>query len=205
VDPTSINSERVRSDTLSQMSFFEPLPPPPEPSERRWSPPAWDRPSDGTLPATLAVNEVLGREEDAVWSIPSLDVFPNGFRINVVLLLNPHKQQEIQARIHRGPMGMMRVGVRFADGRSGGHDLNRGPHGVPKDDEGFPTEPFVGYGGGGGGSGGWHFSAWVYPLPPDGPLEIFVAPPAPASGEFSAVLDGAAVRAAATRATVIWT
>jgi hypothetical protein len=47
--------------------------------------------------------------------------------------------------------------------------------------------------------------AWVYPLPPDGPLEIFVATPSPASGEFSAVLDGVAVRGASTGATVIWT
>lgn len=186
------------------MSFFEPLPPPPEPSECRWSPPAWDRPSDGTLPATMAVDVVLNEGEDAVWSIPSLDVFPNGFRVKVALLLNPHKQQDIRARFYRGPMGMMRVGVRFADGRVGGQGVILGPNGVPKDDEGFPTVPFVGYGGGGGGSGGWLFSAWVYPLPPDGPLEIFVAPPSPASGEFSTVLDGAAVRTAAANARVIW-
>ena len=187
------------------MSFFEPLPPPPEPSERHWSPPAWDRPSEGTLPATLAVNALLNREEDAVWVIPDVDVFPNGFRINVALLLNPHRQQEIQARIHRGPMGMMRIGVRFSDGRVGGQGLNRGPQGIPKDDEGFPTEPFVGFAGGGGGTGGWRFSAWVFPLPPDGPLEIFVALPAPATGEFSAVLDGSAVRGAAEQASIIWT
>jgi hypothetical protein len=68
------------------VSFFEPLPPPPPPSERRWSPPAWDRPSEGTLPATLAIDVVLHEEDDAVWVIPTLDVFPNGFRINVALL-----------------------------------------------------------------------------------------------------------------------
>ena len=157
------------------------------------------------MPATLAVDALLDQGDDAVWVIPTLDVFPNGFRVNVVLLPNPSRQQDIQARIHRGPMGMMRIGVRFADGRVGGHGLNRGPHGVPKDPEGFPAVPFVGFGGGGGGTGGWHFSAWVYPLPPDGPLEIFVAPPSPASGEFSAVVDGSAVRKAAARARVIWT
>lgn len=188
------------------MSFFEPLPPPSPPTERRWSPPAWDRPSEGTLPATLAVDVLLNEGEDAVWVIPTLDVFPNGFRVNVALLLNPHRAQDIQARIHRGPMGMMRIGVRFADGRVGGRGgLSRGPLGISKDDQGVPTEPFVGFGGGGGGTGGWRFSAWVFPLPPDGPLEIFVAPPSPATGEFSAVLEGSAVRAAAERARIIWT
>jgi hypothetical protein len=154
----------------------------------------------------MAVDALLSEEEDAVWVIPTLDVFPNGFRVNVALLLNPHRQQDIQARIHRGPMGMMRVGVRFSDGRVGGRGgIGRGPLGVQKDHEGVPTEPFVGFGGGGGGSGGWRFSAWVFPLPPDGPLEIFVAPPAPATGEFSVVLDGSAVRTAAERARTIWT
>jgi hypothetical protein len=187
------------------VSFFEPLPPPPQPSERRWSPPAWDRPSEGTLPATVAVDALLSQDENAVVAVPHLDVFPNGFRINVVILLNPHRAQDIQARIHRGPMGMLRIGVRFADGRVGGRDVRRGSFDMPKDDQGVPTQPFVGFGGGGGGPGGWRFGAWVYPLPPDGPLEIFVALPPPATGETSTVVDGSAVRAAAERARVFWT
>ncbi len=41
-------------------------------------------------------------------------------------------------------------------------------------------------------------------LPPDGPLEIFVALPPPANGEYSTVVDGSDVHAAAERAKVIW-
>jgi hypothetical protein len=59
--------------------------------------------------------------------------------------------------------------------------------------------------GGGGGMGAFHFGAWVFPLPPDGPLEIFVALPAEGMDEASVTLDGAAVRAAAQLAHVIWT
>jgi hypothetical protein len=159
------------------------------------------------VPATLAVDALLHEDDNAVWWIPTLDVFPNGFRINVALQLNPHRQQELQSRFHR-PMGMMRIGVRFADGRVGGRGGGRafpGAPGIPKDDDVLPTEPIVGFSGGGGGSGGWHFGAWVFPLPPDGPLEIFVAPPPPVTGEFRAEVDGAAVRAAAGEARVIWT
>jgi len=187
------------------VTFFEPLPPPGLPTDRRWSPPAWDRPSEGTLPATLPVDAVLSQTEDAVVAIPHLDVFPNGFRVNVAILMNPSRAHEIQARVHRGPMGMVRVGVRFSDGRVGGRGFGRGIGDIPKDDEGVPTQPYVGFGGGGGGTGGWRFGAWVFPLPPDGPLEIFVALPPPATGEFSTVVEGSAVRAAADRARVIWT
>jgi hypothetical protein len=186
------------------MSFFEPLPPPPEPSQRAWSAPAWDRPSEGTLPATLAVNAVLGQEERAVVAIPTLDVYPNGFQINVQILVNPSHLQEVQALMHRPRLGMVRIGVRFADGRVGGQGPAGGRLDLAKDEEGIPTQPFVGFAGGGGGSGMWRFSAWVFPLPPDGPLEIFVALPEPASSEYSTVLNGSSVRAAAEDARIIW-
>lgn len=191
------------------MSFFEPLPPPPQepaqPPERQWFPPAWDRPSEGTLPATLSLDAVLQQDDGIVVAVPHVDVFPNGFRINLLMLLDPHRSADLRA-LHRGPTMMPRVGVRFADGRVGGRSAMPGMHhNLPKDELGVPTQPYVGFAGGGGGGSGWTLSIWVYPLPPDGPLEIFVALPSPATQESSTVLDGSAVRAAAQRARVIWT
>lgn len=186
------------------MTFFEPLPSSAPPSKRVWAAPAWDRPSEGTIPATLSVDATLHEDDNAVWWIPTLDVFPNGFRINVTLQLNPHRQDELLARIQR-PIGMMRFGVRFSDGRAGGRGRFHGLFELPKDEHGVPTTPIVRHGGGSGGNGIWQFAAWVFPLPPDGPLEIFVAPPPPVTGEFRAVVDGTTVRAAADRARVIWT
>jgi hypothetical protein len=76
---------------------------------------------------------------------------------------------------------------------------------VPKDDQGVPTQPYVGYGGGGGGTGGWRFGAWVFTLPPEEPVEIYVALPEPsATDEMSFMVDGKTVRLAAERARVIW-
>jgi hypothetical protein len=187
------------------MSFFEPLPAPLQPPERRWTPPAWDRPSEGTVPATVAVDALLHQDEGAVVTVPHLDVFPNGFRINLVIFLKPNRVQDIQARIHRGSTSMPRIGVRFADGRIGGRVGMRGRFDMPKDEQGIPTQPFVGSPAGGGGIGGWRFSAWVFPLPPDGPLAIFVALPSPATSELFTVVEGSTVRAAADRARVIWT
>jgi hypothetical protein len=152
----------------------------------------------------LAVNAVLGQEERAVVAIPSLDVYPNGFRVYVQILIDPRHAHEIQAFMHRPRMGMVRIGVRFADGRVGGQGLAHGRNELTKDEQGFPTQPYVGFGGGGGGSGGWRFGAWVFPLPPDGPLEIHVALPEPANSEYSTTISGSDVRAAAEHATVIW-
>lgn len=73
-----------------------------------------------------------------------------------------------------------------------------------KDENGVPTEPFVGPLSGGGGSGGWRWSAWVFPLPSDGLLEIFISIPALGLGEASLTVDGSAVRLAAQQARVIW-
>ena len=191
------------------MNFFEPLPPPPpEPSQREWSPPVWDRPSEGTLSTTLAVNALLGRQENGVISIPSLEVYPSGFLVNVQILFDPRKADEVRQLMMRPRMrmGALRIGVRFADGRTGGQRLARGRLDLAKDEQGIPTQPYVAmHGGGGGGSGGWRFSAWVHPLPPDGPLEIFVALPPEAGGnEYSVTVDGSAVRSAANEAKVIW-
>ncbi len=52
-------------------------------------------------------------------AVSHLDVFPNGFRVNVVMLLNPHREPDIRTRMHQGPRQMVRIGVRFADGRVG--------------------------------------------------------------------------------------
>jgi hypothetical protein len=152
----------------------------------------------------LAVNAVLGQEERSVVAIPSLDVYKNGFQINVQILVNPRHAHEIREFMHRPRIGMVRIGVRFADGRVGGQGLTGGRNGLEKDEEGIPTQPFVGFAGGGGGSGGWRFGAWVFPLPPDGPMEIFVALPDPANSEYSTVVDGSAVRAAAEDAKILW-
>ena len=45
---------------------------------------------------------------------------------------------------------------------------------------------------GGGGSGGFHFGVWVFPLPPDGPVEIFVAVPGADVAEVRTTVDGGA-------------
>lgn len=193
------------------MSFFEPLPPPPPESARRWSPPAWDRPSEGTLPAIVPVGEIVHRNDDVVVEIEHVRAYPNGFTINLVILTNPHLGQGTLRHVMFGGGGrdlrqrFPRIGVRFADGRAAGREASFSGHlDVAKDDRGIPTEPILTMAGGGGGSHGYHFGVWVFPLPPDGPLEVYVSLPGADDPESKVVLDGAVVREAAERARVIW-
>jgi len=196
------------------MSFFEPLPPPPPPgSTPEWSPPSWDRPSEGTLPAIVPVGEVVHRSEGVVVEVEHVRVYPNGFTINLLILTNPRLGRGRSGFALLGGVGgpdmaqrFPRVGVRFADGRTAGREASFPGHlDVAKDDDGIPTEPIVSMSGGGGGSHGYHFSVWVFPLPPEGPLEVYVSLPAVDDGvESKVVLDGAAVRSAAERARIIW-
>lgn len=186
---------------LMPSSFFEPLPPPPK-AERIWEPPVWDRPSEGVLPWVYPVNAVVHRSGDAVIAIDHLSVYPNGFEIHVTALLDPHRRHDVA--LMRDPGGP-RFGVRFANGQTSGRGVT-GIRDIPKDAQGVPTEPFVGGGSGGGGSRhGWRFSVWVYPLPPDGPMEVFLSASVVGMEEGSAILDGSAIRAAAQKAHVIWT
>jgi hypothetical protein len=176
-------------------------------------PPAWDRPTEGTLPAVVPVNEIVHRSGRVVAQLDHLRVYPNGFTINLFVLTNPHLEEQRPGSamlaasrldvVHRWP----RIGVRFADGRTAGREATFPGHlnvNVAKDDRGIPTEPILTMAGGGCSSHGWHCSVWVFPLPPDGPLEVYVAFPAADAPESKVVLDGALVRSAAERARVIW-
>jgi len=156
------------------------------------------------------VNALLHEGEDVAVAIDRLGVYPNGFTVSLVILFNPHTPREASALLHRvgGPPMLLwpRIGVRFADGRTAGRSPGFGAlQQLPKDEHGIPLEPVVRTtSGGGGGSGGWRTSAWVFPLPPEGPLEIFVGLETERLAESSVTLDGSAVRAASAHAKVLW-
>ena len=194
----------------SSSTFFQPLPPERPPSEHAWAPPVWDRPSEGTLPRLLAINAVVHENDDAVVAIESLAVYPNGFVINVNIQANPRKaEQARQIMSQPGARRIPRVGVRFADGRSAGENASDGGplfagRDVEKDSDGFPREVILRMVGGGGGGLGWRFGTWVYPLPPPGPVEVFVSVPQAGLEEGKAVIEGHDIRAAADHARVIW-
>ena len=81
--------------------FFEPAPSQPTPEQRKWSPPLWDRPSEGTIPEVLVVNELVHQDDDGIVMVDTLGVYPNGFTIHVSIHLNPHMAEETRQKFHR--------------------------------------------------------------------------------------------------------
>src|SRR5436853_6330270 len=73
--------------------FFDALPePPPEletSTEQPWSPPLWDRPSEGTLPFVLGVSQLLGRTDNVAVALDHVRAYPNGFQLAIVTITSP--------------------------------------------------------------------------------------------------------------------
>ncbi len=189
------------------MSFFEPLPAAPEPVGPygpTWAPPAWDRPSEAVLPAIVPVNALLGKGEQAALILQSLRVYPTGVALEIIVMRNPRH------RLEHEPIGLMRhdlwprIGVQFADGRRAGERPMFGPMGVPKDEDGYPTEPVLTGRGGGGGGTEYHMNLWLFPLPPVGPFRVFAQWQGIGLAETSVELDGGAIREAAASAVTVW-
>jgi hypothetical protein len=201
-------------------------------TEGSWAPPGWDRPSEGTLPAIVGVCRLFGRTENAALALDHLRVYPNGFQLVATIITSPHLPPELRAGgfasmsmmtargtspgqdkstpppplprllayrgLHMGP----RIGIRFSNGQSAGAQP-RSPFDVPRDEQGFPTQPVI-VGGGGGGDGQFRFEHWVFPLPTPGQLEVFAEWPIAGIDETSIVISGDDVRGAAQHAIVLW-
>jgi hypothetical protein len=190
------------------MSFFEPLPPEAPRAEHTWRPPLWDRPSEGTLPAVVPVNQIVVRTAEVVVEIELVRVYPNGFTVGLMALGDPRSDEGITSTLmgfgggRGGDPGFPRLGVRFADGRTAGREIH--DRAVARDDRGMPTEPLVRMASGGGGSSGMRTEFWIHPLPPPGPVDIIVGLPALDDLEQTVTVDGDRIIDAAQRAQVIW-
>lgn len=217
--------------------FFEPLPEPPpdvvDPqADRDWWPPAWDRPSEGTLPAVLGVSQIFARTQDLALALDHIRVYPNGFQLvtttmssprlphalqmgggNVVRFIAARAAQSGEEKAARpGPAPLpprpgfgagVRLGVEFSNGQRAGA-RPRAPYDVDKDERGFPTTPIIVTGGGGGGGGHFRWEHWVFPLPSPGDLLVFAEWSAVGIEETRIVVSADDVLNAAQRAIVLW-
>jgi hypothetical protein len=221
---------------IAAVPLFDPLPEPPSEvvnldAEREWSPPTWDRPSEGTVPAVFGVSQLFARTDDLAVALDHVRVYPNGFQLVTTAVTNPrlppalqmggfHTMTLIASRAAQPdaqkaarpllrlaprpsfPMGP-RLGVQFSNGQRAGA-RPQSPYEAAKDERGFPTEPIIGMGGGGGGSGQYRWEQWVFPLPSPGDLVVFVEWAAAGIEETSVVISADNIREAAQRAIVLW-
>jgi len=198
------------------VTFFEPLPPAPDPTEPQptgWVPPLWDRPSEALLGVLLPMSTLLAKTDDIAVALGDVTAYPNGFTFNVEILGNPmaprpshqHGMFHYPGLRERGP----RIGFAFADGSRASDHAPRPSGGqmmvmIGKDDEGVPTTPVLVPRGGGGGGHHYSMRYWCFPLPPPGTMDLYLEWADVGIHETKVTLDADAVREAATRVVTLW-
>jgi hypothetical protein len=198
------------------VSFFGPRPEPPAfPPDPAigWRPPVWDRPSEHLLGVPVAVGGLLTRTEKIALAMVCVAAYPNGFSFDLQIRSNPMVPRQ-RERMMRGPMmghGIgPRLGLLFADGSPAGAD---GPTPFPGSmftltattgQPGLPQGPLLMQRGGGGSDTSYSMGFWCWPLPPAGPLQVFVEWEDQGIPETSSTFDATAIVDAGPRATVLW-
>lgn len=189
------------------MGFFDSIPPPPRPQPQREVRHPWERPHH-LIPATVPADIVVIRTDRVAVAVGNLRGYPNGFEFTVhVRSRNREDSFGSDADpFHRHRIGrddpdrdqVLRLGVQYADGRRAA--TTRWPPPRPGDE----TELYLQVNGGGGSWQDWHQNFWLAPLPPAGPVTFVASWLAYEAPEATAVIDGAAIRAAADRAFELW-
>ncbi len=200
------------------MAFFPPDPEVPETDEPEHSMPRWWGPPDDELPVLLPVGEILAATEHVSIALIGAFVHREGVELRIERRL---RRRDLPLRAWNDlagrfaehgmfgtpedPTTRLRFGVVLGDGEQ---VLDGSPF-VPGAD---PSTPPDGHSlmrtGGGGGGGGRSYSGsdglWLWPLPPDGPMELVMQWPALGIDETRAVLDGSSIRELAQRAAPLW-
>ncbi|GAB3398038.1 hypothetical protein GCM10027568_34530 [Humibacter soli] len=199
------------------MQFFSALSEPDETEDPIWSAPPWLQPPSGEIPAPLAVSRILSRRPATAVSLRRVDVYSNGcsFRIQVdarrerdmdrdrwediIEAFEPHR------RWNRERNSGLRLGVTLSDGRTATADrVWQMELGADENPEG----PILRLNdrGGGGSSHEYRtgFQAWLWPLPPSGPVKLHYQWNALGIDESEVEFDAAAIVAAAAEVIPIW-
>lgn len=195
-------------------SFFGPDPdlPEPEPGPRT---PAWFGPPSDEIPAMLAAPVRLATTQHAAVMLIGAHVHREGVELRIERRL---RRRDLDATgWHRllGSMGghwspeptegRMRFGVVLADGT---RIVDSDAWTPDRDPFERPDGPVLRANGGGGGGGEHEYAMsdglWLWPLPPEGPLELVVQWADAGIGETRTTLDGTAIVALARAAEPLW-
>src|SRR5215216_2286384 len=143
--------------------------------------PDWAGPPENVIGGVVALEVVLANTGDAALAFGGVVAYPTGVELRV----SGHRRFTGE-RLVRDAFHQLRFGVGLSDGR-------RVVAERWGDDE--TTARLVGRGGGGGGLT-WHWEYWLWPLPPEGTLQIACAWPDEGIEETVVEIDAAPIRAA---------
>ena len=194
------------------MNFFPPDPPEDETEGPDHVQAPWWKPSDGELGAVFPIGETIALTDNVALILTAARVYGNGVEFLVDRRIrrrstSRREWHELQSRMHdhfgRFDPDRLRYGVVLGDGQQLILDLPTGPYGATPEKHGLVQSR-------GGGSGSEDFytyedGMWLFPLPPEGPLEIVAQWPAFDVPESHVVLDSAPLRELAAKARPVWT
>jgi hypothetical protein len=171
------------------MGFFDDVPE----REERFAvdprrPPDWSGPPDNMVGGAVALDLVLANTGDAALALPAAVAYPTG----VAFTVTGHRRYTGDRRFG-DPFHDLRLGVGLADGRR-----------VLSDDWQEEADVRLVERGGGGGGLRWDWEFWLWPLPPEGTLQIACAWPEAGIDETVVEADAGPIRAAAARAVELW-
>lgn len=184
--------------------------------------PLWSGPPALETGAILAVEQTVARSPNVVLRVPTIRAFRTGCMLDVEVVSRQaglseddwwdlHSSAHIRSLELRGgvplPRKLLRLGVRYADGRKATTIEQRPRRTQAHDDP--PAGPLLSYQPGNSGMHGRElgFSGlglWLWPLPPAEAFEFAVEWPFGGVGLTIIELDGAAIVAAASRSASYW-
>lgn len=177
--------------------FFEPFPEPPDVDEPPEVDLSW-MPPQHAVGVLVPLDVEVHRGRDVVVRVTHATVHRRGLELHVATWLRPGAPR--RAGRFDWPGAEPRCGVRLEDGTRIGHDPRAEHH--PSEGAGDRVSWMMT--GGEGGSLRWRQSWWLHPIPEGDRLDVVVAWEHAGVPESSAVLDLAALRAAAEREEVLW-
>lgn len=146
----------------------------------------------------------LARTPDAAIALSTVVAYPNGFEFAVVAVVREAQDRPMWAGHfdeYEVPDTFLRLGVRYADGRSATNlDHRSRPPAIDAEHQRMLLTPS----GGGGGFRRNDSAFWVWPLPPTGPVTIVCEWPAYGIAETSVELDSGPIVVASARAVQLW-
>ena len=140
--------------------------------------------------------------------------YPNGFTFNIVVVGNPMARRAPMAHGGGFPLGGLRArrgprfGLQFSDGTRAIDGIaiaqltGVAPE-LQKGEAGIPTHPIL-RGQGGFGGAQTRMGYWCFPLPPAGPMDLYLEWIDVDIPETRVRLDADAIRAAASHAVTLW-
>ncbi len=200
------------------MSFFPPDPDMPEiEDDEPVIEPRWQAPED-ELPTLLPVSQIIAATDYVAIALVGVSVYSSGVKLRLKRYLrrhdlSPRDWNEVSNLFMEygvmgaspDPGGRLRFGLVLADGTKILADPGHGFFGAQ---EPHPEEITVMHQHGGGGGGSRQYTQsdglWLWPTPPDGPIELVLQWPSLGIAETHITIDGSRLSALAQQATPLW-